>query len=68
MLRSLNPRVKVRHHSLKLNGRIPQETPEEAIPNKMMRMMRRMRMRIMRMMKILMILDITLCLERKVRK
>jgi hypothetical protein len=62
MSRSLNPRVKVRHHSLKLNGRILQETPEEAIPNKMMRM------RIMRMMKILMILDITLCLERKVRK
>jgi hypothetical protein len=65
MSRSLNPRVKVRHHSLKLNGRILQETPEEAIPNKMMRMRR---MRIMRMMKILMILDITLCLERKVRK
>ena len=59
MLRSLNPRVKVRHHSLKLNGRIPQKIPEEAIPNKMMRMM---------MMKCQMILQKTICLERKVRK
>jgi len=63
MSRSLNPRVKVRHHSLKLNGRIPQNIPEEAIPNKMMRM----RMRMM-MMKCQMILHKTICLEKKMRK
>lgn len=69
MSRYLKPKVKIRHSSLKSNGRIPQEIPEEAIPSKMMRMRRMRRMTILwMMMKILMNLDITLFLERKVRK
>ena len=69
MLRYLKPRVKVRHNSLKSNGRIPQEIPEEAIPNKSMKMMKTRimmmkMMRIMRIMKIQMILEIMIFLEK----
>lgn len=67
MSRYLKPKVKDRHNSLKSNGRIPQEIPEEAIPRKMMRM--RMMMTMMRKMKkCQMNLLLTICLARKMTK